>query len=162
MPSKNSITRTLRLQKEDVRIIEEYMTRYGITFNKAVHTIISEKYNNHQMNLMDYLDDSGDRVDDHGKRRSEFDCMRNQLPKILGTVCSNCGSEENIEYHHIKPLSLGGTNELNNIVPLCSECHSLLHGKAHDREKEQLRMENEQLKKKVDALKKAIVAMSED
>lgn len=162
MPSKNSITRTVRLTKSDVRVIEEYMDRYGITFNNAVHTIISEKYRERQMDMSDYIDLSGERVDDHGERRSEFDCMRNMLPKKLGTVCRNCGSSEGVEYHHIKPLSHGGTNDLNNIVPLCGKCHSALHGKAQDSEKERLRAENEQLKRKIAALKSAIVAMSED
>lgn len=28
------------------------------------------------------------------------------------------------EVHHIKPLSEGGTNDLNNLMPLCKSCHS--------------------------------------
>lgn len=46
----------------------------------------------------------------------------------LGSVCCNCGSTQNIHYHHIVPLSLGGTNKLTNIVPICEECHGKAHG----------------------------------
>ena len=44
-----------------------------------------------------------------------------------GKVCVNCGSQENIEYHHVVPLSLGGTNKFTNIVPLCDKCHIASH-----------------------------------
>ena len=30
------------------------------------------------------------------------------------------------EVHHIKPLSEGGTNDLNNLMPLCKSCHSAI------------------------------------
>lgn len=37
----------------------------------------------------------------------------------IGTVCCNCGATEDIEYHHIVPLLLGGNDVKSNIVPLC-------------------------------------------
>lgn len=40
----------------------------------------------------------------------------------------NCGSDELIEFHHIVPLALGGTNCITNVVPLCYECHKKAHG----------------------------------
>ena len=51
------------------------------------------------------------------------------LKQIKGTVCVNCGKNEldEINYHHIIPLSLGGNDIESNIVPLCSKCHDLLH-----------------------------------
>ena len=49
----------------------------------------------------------------------------------LGTVCACCGSADGIEYHHIVPLFLGGTNKLSNIVPLCSQCHKAAHYGQH-------------------------------
>lgn len=30
--------------------------------------------------------------------------------------------------HHVIPLSMGGTNNISNIVVLCDECHSKIHG----------------------------------
>lgn len=53
--------------------------------------------------------------------------MTEELKKSLGTTCVCCGSEEGIEYHHIVPLALGGTNTPTNIVPLCHSCHMAAH-----------------------------------
>ena len=54
---------------------------------------------------------------------------RNILIKEKGTICINCQQNKNNEiiFHHIVPLSLGGKDILSNIVPLCSDCHSLIH-----------------------------------
>lgn len=55
--------------------------------------------------------------------------------KQLGDKCVNCGSSDRIEYHHIVPVCVGGTNSITNIVPLCRKCHLLAHSalprKAH-------------------------------
>lgn len=61
--------------------------------------------------------------------RQEFTrpSFRKKLKDKLGEVCVNCESSINIQYHHIVPLSLGGTNNIKNIVPLCEECHSKIH-----------------------------------
>lgn len=169
MPSKNSVTRTIRFCKEDVKAIEECMDAYGISFNKAVHTLISKNSTDYQLDLSEFIDMEGERVDDLGKRRYEFDCMRQKLPELVGTRCAKCGSDEYIEYHHIKPLSRGGTNKLSNIIPLCSQCHSKVHGRDCDsekerliKEKEKLKIENRQLQKRITALKQALVAISEE
>lgn len=45
----------------------------------------------------------------------------------IGLKCANCESIEGLEYHHIIPLSLGGSNLLSNYVCLCYECHALIH-----------------------------------
>lgn len=63
--------------------------------------------------------------------RKEFNTLRNSglLKSVLGCECVNCNSVENIEYHHIVPLHLGGTNNIRNIVPLCNVCHkAVTHG----------------------------------
>lgn len=59
-------------------------------------------------------------------------------------VCFECGSKDNIQYHHVVPDSLGGSET----IPLCNVCH----GKVHDRKfvdisflvKEGLRKKKEQ------------------
>lgn len=60
--------------------------------------------------------------------RSEFNTIAHHLRKT-GAVCANCGSAESVEWHHIVPLSKGGTNNLSNIVPLCRRCHFGAHQK---------------------------------
>lgn len=41
--------------------------------------------------------------------------------------CSICGKIAMCEMHHKIPLSLGGSNEKSNIIPLCYDCHVELH-----------------------------------
>ena len=63
--------------------------------------------------------------------REEFDSQkfRNVLKQKLKEECVNCKSIDNIVYHHIVPLTLGGTNNITNIVPLCEKCHNKIHGR---------------------------------
>lgn len=51
---------------------------------------------------------------------------RNHISQLPQT-CANCGSNEEVEYHHIVPLYVGGTNRKTNIVPLCASCHYAVH-----------------------------------
>ena len=54
--------------------------------------------------------------------------------RTLGNVCYNCGSTECTELHHVVPLKLGGTNNISNIVVLCSRCHKAAHNGRHIRD----------------------------
>lgn len=54
--------------------------------------------------------------------------FKKKLIESVGTVCVNCGSDLSVEYHHIVPLAIGGTNRITNIVPLCHVCHEKAHG----------------------------------
>ena len=58
-----------------------------------------------------------------GRRKSVLD----DVTLRFGCNCVNCGASEGIRYHHIVPLSAGGTNNPTNIVPLCEQCHLNLH-----------------------------------
>jgi predicted transcriptional regulator YheO len=54
---------------------------------------------------------------------------RKELILKKGTVCCNCQKDkgELILFHHIVPLSIGGKDLLTNIVPICDDCHQLIH-----------------------------------
>lgn len=48
--------------------------------------------------------------------------------------CQDCGVKEDIkqptlQVHHIKPLSVGGTNDPSNTTLLCDFCHKTKHQK---------------------------------
>ena len=43
--------------------------------------------------------------------------------------CVECGKTDDLQVHHIKPVSEGGSNELNNLLTLCAECHGGKHPK---------------------------------
>lgn len=49
--------------------------------------------------------------------------------RLLGTICCNCGKDcgAEIEYHHIVPLERGGKDIVSNLVPICFDCHSVIH-----------------------------------
>lgn len=61
--------------------------------------------------------------------RKQFDnpAFRREMKMVHPPICSNCGSSDAIEYHHIVPLFFGGTNNFQNIVPLCHRCHKSAH-----------------------------------
>jgi 5-methylcytosine-specific restriction endonuclease McrA len=46
-----------------------------------------------------------------------------KLGRRDGFRCKNCGSVEKLEIDHIVPVILGGTNKLENLQFLCSDCN---------------------------------------
>lgn len=58
---------------------------------------------------------------------SQFD--RKFLIITKGTICANCQKNclDKIIFHHIVPIVLGGNDILTNIIPLCDNCHNLIH-----------------------------------
>lgn len=40
-----------------------------------------------------------------------------------GGICQRCGCNEKLNVHHIKPPKFGGTNNTNNLLVLCWDCH---------------------------------------
>jgi len=42
-------------------------------------------------------------------------------------ICSRCGSEKNVESHHIIYKSQNGDNSDANRIPLCQACHDYRH-----------------------------------
>ena len=52
--------------------------------------------------------------------------FRDRLKEELGAKCRFCECM-GVEYHHLIPLSGGGTNDLNNIIPVCPLHHKMIH-----------------------------------
>lgn len=57
----------------------------------------------------------------------EYLRLREDVLRKTDGKCMNCGSTENIEIHHIIPLAFGGTNKIDNLIPLCCDCHVAMH-----------------------------------
>lgn len=57
------------------------------------------------------------------KRKSITKARRMQLIALHGDRCINCGSPDEIEWHHVVPLEIGGNDVDTNLVPLCYSCH---------------------------------------
>lgn len=49
--------------------------------------------------------------------------------KERGDSCDNCGFDiqEVLDIHHIIPKALGGSDESDNKVTLCANCHRMIH-----------------------------------
>jgi len=61
------------------------------------------------------------------KERKILSAVKEKLFKKYDHLCSICGqslhNNEEIEIHHIKPRSEGGSNRLSNLMPLHNMCH---------------------------------------
>lgn len=53
----------------------------------------------------------------------DYKALKDKFDK-LGNKCVMCGSEENITIDHIIPITKGGTNDIDNLQPLCKSCNS--------------------------------------
>lgn len=54
------------------------------------------------------------------------------LCEKYGNVCLCCKEEKPLTIDHVVPLILGGTNDIENIQPLCRSCNSKKHIKIVD------------------------------
>ena len=63
--------------------------------------------------------------------------MKDEIYRIHNNRCANCGSDKELVFHHIVPLSQGGKHTVTNISLLCAACHQTVHryGKFHDMQK---------------------------
>ena len=65
------------------------------------------------------------------KRRKYFGNIRASLKNTFFVrgelICSVCGAKENLELHHILPLAMGGSNDIDNMMVLCHEHHVEIH-----------------------------------
>lgn len=53
---------------------------------------------------------------------------RKAIYKREGWQCAVCGSNRQLEIHHVVRRSRGGGNQPDNLVCLCHICHCLVHG----------------------------------
>jgi 5-methylcytosine-specific restriction endonuclease McrA len=44
--------------------------------------------------------------------------------------CQACGSMQNLQVHHLKFRSHSGSDEEQNLITLCAECHEQMHREA--------------------------------
>lgn len=61
------------------------------------------------------------------KDRSEMAAIRPIIYERSGGMCEHCHEKPGADLHHKQRRSQGGTNTLENLVLLCSECHRWVH-----------------------------------
>jgi 5-methylcytosine-specific restriction endonuclease McrA len=54
------------------------------------------------------------------------------LLEVFGHRCLRCGAHENLSADHVVPLSLGGSNAISNIQPLCVPCNTVKGAEVRD------------------------------
>jgi hypothetical protein len=60
---------------------------------------------------------------------ANWDEIREEVIDIFSNRCACCHqSNIPLEVHHVVPVSQGGSHQISNLVPLCSDCHSAAHG----------------------------------
>lgn len=63
-------------------------------------------------------------ADPRERRAVEFSFLQKRLLlERAGGQCERCDAVEHLEFDHIKPCHLGGTNKLHNGQVLCRACH---------------------------------------
>ncbi len=50
-----------------------------------------------------------------------------EIKKLYFGCCSQCGSYKNLHVHHKIPLGRGGSNNIENLILLCENCHKKAH-----------------------------------
>jgi 5-methylcytosine-specific restriction endonuclease McrA len=70
--------------------------------------------------------------------------------------CAECGVGGMLHLHHIRPLSQGGTNRLDNIAMLCEHCHKEAHGGRAFHYEKRTGSEPTTIEKKISLLNKAL------
>ena len=59
----------------------------------------------------------------HTKHGNSGRLYRQNAYKFYGTKCQKCGKRKETEIHHILPLRLGGSSQVENLMVLCKKCH---------------------------------------
>ena len=58
---------------------------------------------------------------------SKWDRNRQRALERAGHRCEKCGSTTNVQVHHKRKVTDGGTDSLRNLIVLCQACHSEKH-----------------------------------
>jgi 5-methylcytosine-specific restriction endonuclease McrA len=58
----------------------------------------------------------------------EYDELRERVLRRDFWRCQFCGSMTNLEVHHQQFRSQSGEDCEDNLITLCTDCHSFLHG----------------------------------
>jgi 5-methylcytosine-specific restriction endonuclease McrA len=58
--------------------------------------------------------------------KAQWQRIRRAVRQRDGNACRNCGASGDwarLSVHHLLPAKLGGTDDMDNLVTLCSTCH---------------------------------------
>ncbi|ULT55437.1 HNH endonuclease [Neobacillus drentensis] len=76
------------------------------------------------------------------EERKEGNKLRSRVLARDGYMCRLCGSEENLEVHHMLALVNGGNSTMKNLITLCADCHYYAPENGKEANEEYLRQRN--------------------
>jgi hypothetical protein len=122
-----------RIDPQDEWIFKGYLYRAGSEHarHKGLYTqehvklLILELYDQERRKLerLKLLYSSTTDRSGSGKRSRIPEHIRIEVWRRDSGKCARCGSRKNLEYDHIVPLSMGGSNTARNIELLCERCN---------------------------------------
>ena len=59
--------------------------------------------------------------------KTEQEILYSEILELFNYRCGLNSSHKYSHIHHIFPRGVGGKNELENLIPLCSKCHGKIH-----------------------------------
>lgn len=80
-------------------------------------TVWTVKYRRRKLGIRKY---------ESGEKRKHKAWIRRQALRKYGKHCELCGYHLCVETHHIVPKYRGGPHEVDNLMIVCSNCHTLL------------------------------------
>lgn len=120
-----------------VPVWERIGTKYYFLFKEHIYKVDKVGYSPDDL-MLQILDteDKDQRKKDRlihkfGSRGSDRTQKRESIPEEAriavwrrdGGKCSRCGSRNKLEFDHIIPVSLGGSNTARNVELLCEPCN---------------------------------------
>jgi 5-methylcytosine-specific restriction endonuclease McrA len=56
-----------------------------------------------------------------------YESLRHEVLRRDGWRCQSCGALSNLEVHHRELRSQSGDDAEQNLITLCTRCHSIVH-----------------------------------
>lgn len=107
---------------------------------KSKKELINKLYNSNKKarynadTISNLVNASEEYVKDVISGRTDYSLSKQERESILERddyMCQNCQSEDDLEVHHIIPISKGGNKEDENLCTLCFDCHfNIAHGES--------------------------------
>ena len=111
-----------------LRISEEYKNK--MIYYSLGNFVFDQYFNSETMKglAIEVNIDENKKLINIPKRRSSFAKKRNQLMLAVidrdGYKCQHCGIDKSLTVDHILALSIGGSDDIENLQLLCRPCNS--------------------------------------